>query len=75
MIRRLKMAKDFLKQAKCDAQIADALIKLVVAAGNKAKVSEPLLKLPELNPIQRKSVNLIKGKLPDNTISLNREVS
>ena len=49
--RRITMTvrkpKHHLTQANCDPQIADSLIRLVVATGNKAKVSEPLMKASE----------------------------
>ena len=59
----VKKTEHSLAQAKCDPQIANSLIDLVVAAGNKAKVSEPLLrsseakvtikkKVPVINPVQ-----------------------
>ena len=43
----VKKTKHNLTQAKCDPQIVESLINLAVAAGNKAKVSEPLLKSSE----------------------------
>ena len=33
-------------KAKCSPEIAEALLRLVVAAGNKANVNEPKLKMP-----------------------------
>jgi hypothetical protein len=42
----IKEPKYHSAKAKCDPEIADALIKLAVAAGNKANVREPKLKLP-----------------------------
>ena len=59
----VKKTEHSLAQAKCDPQIVDSLINLAVAVGNKAKVSEPLLKSseakgnikkkePVINPVQ-----------------------